>query len=250
MNISDPLTNAFTAGQRGRTGFMRYYFLFLGILYVVVALVGFTPSYQAHFAGQYHIFPIAHIHGSLMAILLFLFVAQTYFVASNNIPLHRKFGMASLFIAPLAWISMLLATRRPLVAEVLPIDHFLFDVLLVQLMLIILFPLLFVWGMLSRRKPQIHKRVMVFLIVIILQVSIDRMRWLHSFNLPKHFGSDIYVYLLLLPLLIFDLITLHRIHKTTLICLAILMAAHFGVSLLFESPRWHKFAFNVTNSMR
>lgn len=250
MKTSDPLANGFITRQRERTGFMRFYFVFLGILYMSVALAGFTPSYQAHFAGEYYIFPIAHVHGALMAILLLLFVVQTYFVASNSIPLHRKVGTASLVIAPLAWISMLLATRRPLIADVLPIDHFLFDVLLVQLMLIILFPLLFVWGMLSRRKPQIHRRVMVFLVVIILQVAIDRMRWLPSFNLPKHFGSDIYVYLLLLPLLIFDLITLRRIHKITLICLAILITAHFAVSLLFESPGWHGFAFNVTNSMR
>lgn len=251
MKFSDSHTNNFNIiGQRSRTGFMRYYLFFLGLLYIVVALVGFTPSYQAHFARQYHIFPIAHIHGALMAMFLLLFVGQTYLVASNNIQYHRKLGMASLVIAPLAWISMLLATRRPLVAEVLPVDHFLFDVLLVQLMLIILFPILFVWGMLARRNPQIHKRVMVFLIVIILQVAIDRMRWLPIFHLPKHFGSDIYVYLLLLPLLIFDLITLRRIHKITLICLAILVAAHFGVSVLFESPDWHKFAFDVTNSIR
>ncbi len=250
MKIQVPLAKGFTTNQRRRTGFMRYYFVILGILYMLVAAVGFTPSYQAHFAGQYHIFPIAHIHGALMAMLLFLFLAQTYFVASDNMALHRKFGMASLIIAPLAWASMLLATRRPLVAEILPIDHFLFDVLLVQLMLIILFPLLFAWGILARRKPEIHKRVMVFLILIILQVSIDRMRWLPNFDLPKHFGSDIYVYLLLLPLLIFDLITIGRIHKTTLICLTILLAAHLGVSLLFGSTSWHKFAFNVTNLMR
>jgi hypothetical protein len=250
MNGQIPLASRSTIVQVSRVGFMRIYFVALGMLYLIIAAIGFTPSYQAHFAGVYHIFPIAHIHGALMAIFLLLFVAQSYLVASGNITLHRKIGAASLVLAPLAWISMLLATRRPLVAEVLPVDHFLFDVLLVQLMLIVLFPVLFTWAIRARRNPAIHKRVMVFLIVVILQVAIDRMRWLPTFHLPKHFGSDIYVYLLLLPLLVFDLITLGRIHKATLICLAILLAGHVGVSILFESPSWHRLAFDLTNRMR
>jgi hypothetical protein len=250
MNGEIPLATHSITNRFRRIGFMRFYFVVLGMFYLLIAAVGFTPSYQAHFAGEYHIFPIAHIHGALMAIFLMLFVAQTYFVASDNLVLHRKIGASSLVLAPLAWISMLLATRRPLVAEVLPMDHFLYDVLLVQLMLIVLFPILFTWAIQKRRQPAVHKRVMVFLIVVILQVAIDRMRWLPTFHLPKHFGSDIYVYVLLLPLLTFDLITLGHIHKTTLICLAILLAGHFGVSLLFESTPWHRFAFDFTNRIR
>lgn len=250
MEIQAPIADVFSLGYPRRKGFMKYYLVVLAVFYIVVAAVGFTPSYQAHFAGQYHIFPIAHIHGALMAMFLLLFLAQTFFIASDNIALHRKFGTASLFLASLAWLSMLLATRRPLVAEVLPVDHFLYDVLLVQLMLILLFPILFIWGVMARTKPEIHKRVMIFLILVILQVSIDRMRWLPNFNLPKHFGSDIYVYLLTLPLLIFDFITLRRIHKTTIICLAILVAAHFAVYVLFETPGWHKFASGMTDLIR
>ena len=250
MKFTVTVTGVLRRDHHKRKGFMQYYFVILAVLYILVAAVGFTPSYQAHFAGYYHIYPIAHIHGALMTIFLLLFLAQTLFVAQGNRALHRKFGTASFFVAAPAWVSMLLATRRPLVAEVLPVDHFLYDVLLVQLMLILLFPILFIWGLAARRKPQVHKRVMCFLLLLILQVSIDRMRWLPSFGLPKHFGSDIYVYLLALPLLAFDLITLGRIHKTTVLCLSILVMAHFGVSVLFNSPSWHKFASSATNFIR
>lgn len=250
MKYKDRVSNFLTGNNSKRTGFMQYYFVTLAVFYIIVAAIGFTPSYQAHFAGEFHIYPVAHIHGALMTIFLLLFLAQTIFIASGNIALHRKCGKASFFVAILVWISMLLATQRPLVAEVLPVDHFLYDVLLVQLILIILFPIFFIWGITVRRKPEIHKRVMCFLFLLILQVSIDRMRWLPSFNLPKHFGSDVYVYLLTLPLLVFDLTTIGRIHKTTVLCLTILATAHLGVSVLYGSASWHKFASEATNFIR
>src|SRR6476661_7374807 len=112
--------------------FLNYYFVALAVFYILVAAIGFTPSYQAHFAGLYHIFPIAHIHGALMSMFLLLFLVQALFIATDRITLHRRYGKLSLILATLVWISMLLATRRPLVAEVLPVDHFLYDVLLVQ----------------------------------------------------------------------------------------------------------------------
>ena len=51
--------NKFIMDEHRQLGFIKYYFVLLAILSLVVALVGFTPSYQAHLAGEYHIFPIA-----------------------------------------------------------------------------------------------------------------------------------------------------------------------------------------------
>jgi hypothetical protein len=56
MNGQIPLASRSTIVQVSRVGFMRIYFVALGMLYLIIAAIGFTPSYQAHFAGVYHIY--------------------------------------------------------------------------------------------------------------------------------------------------------------------------------------------------
>ena len=234
-----------------RPGVWRYFFIALAWLYAVVAVVGFAPNFRDHLAGTYEIHPLAFVHGAIMTAWLALFIAQTSLAASGSMKLHRKLGIASLGLASLIWISMIIATRRPLVAEALPMGHFLFDVLLVQLMVIILFPLYFICGFLARRQPDTHKRLMIFSIAVILQAATDRMYWLlPTFGLPDHWGQDMYVYALLLPLFVFDFVSIGRIHRVTLICTATLISGHAVLNALWGSPAWHHFAFTVTNAMR
>lgn len=237
-----------------RPGFSRYIFVALAALFPIVTFVGFAPSYSEHFTGTYRIHPIAHVHGALMTAWLILFIAQASLAASGAVNLHRKLGLTSLVLAPLMWVSMLVTTWRPLVAEALPVDHFLFDVVLVQLLMILLFPLFVTWGILARRRPGTHKRLMIFATVVLLQAAIDRMhfgmRWLPDIGLPTHWGADVYVYVLLLPLFAFDFLSMRRIHRVTLICAAALLGGHVVVNGLFGSPAWHRFAFDLTNAMR
>ena len=235
----------------GRPGAQRYFFVALAWFYAVVAGVGFAPNLHEYFAGTYKIHPIAWAHGAIMTAWLALFIAQTSLAAWGLVKFHRKLGITSLALAPMVGLSMIIASRRQLLAEVLPMDHFQYDLLLLELVELILFAAFFTWAFLARRRPDSHKRCMIFATAVLLQAAVDRMWWfLPGASLSHHWGQDVYVYALLLPLFVFDVVSLGRIHRVTLICAAMLLSGHALVNALWGSPAWHHFAFAATNSMR
>ena len=136
-----------------RPGAMRYFLFVLSLYYVVVAIVGFTPSYIDFVKGETSIDPIVHVHGVLMASWLGIFITQTWLAADGSIARHRALGLTATGLAALVWISMCVMTVHALQKANFPQDDFLVDVLLVQLYTIILFPVFFIWGFLARGNP-------------------------------------------------------------------------------------------------
>jgi len=234
-----------------RPGFQRYFFVALAWFYAVVAVVGFAPNLHEHFSGAYEIHPVAWIHGAIMTTWLALLITQTTLAASGSVRQHRKLGLLSLALAPLVGLSMIIASRRQLLAEVLPVEHFQYDLLFLEVVELVLFVVFFTWAFLARRRPDSHKRYMIFATAILLQAAVDRMWWfLPGASLSHHWGQDVYVYALLLPLFAFDFVSLGRIHRATLTGTAMLITGHVLANVVWGSPAWHHFAFTATNSMR
>jgi len=228
LQRSEPL-----AGQRA--GASRYFFVALGAFYALVAILGFTPSYL-HYLADIHWF--AHVHGGLMSAWLLLYITQSSLAASGSLRLHRKLGLGGIWLGALIWLSMCTVSVRVRLAFSPAVDSFLWDVLLIELLNIVLLPIFVTWGFLARREPRTHKRLMVFSMAVPLQAAIDRIRWLPDFGLPNHWGADIYVYGLLLPLLLFDLVSSGRIQRVTWIGITALFAGHVAVNLLWGAPLW------------
>lgn len=231
------------AGQR--TGGWRYFFVVLGVLYALVALAGFVPAYHRYFEGLRDLHWATHVHGAIMGAWIALFIAQASLAASNSPALHRRVGVAGFVLAALVWLSMCVVSVRVRTSPVPPVDSFLWDVLLIELMLIVLVPIFTISGLRARRSPQVHKRLMVFALAVALQASIDRIRWLPKPDLPVHWGSDLYVYLLLLPLIAFDFAQVGRIRRITALGFAALFAGHIVVNSLWGSPAWHRLVHAV-----
>ena len=73
------------------------------------------------------------------------------------------------------------------------------------------------------------------------QPGMDRMLWLPAPGYPTtHWGLDLYVYLLLVPLYLYDAITLRRIHPATLWGTAVLLLGHVASNLAWGNPAWHR----------
>jgi hypothetical protein len=107
-----------------------------------------------------------------------------------------------------------------------------------------LFGLFFAWGMVVRKKDTTaHKRLLLLATIVILQPAIDRIRFLPGLD-AAFFMRFLYLDLLLIPLLIYDWLTLKRIHKITwmgAICIGLVQA---GNVIGYESRAWHQFWFN------
>jgi hypothetical protein len=140
-----------------------------------------------------------------------LYTVQAGFVTHGNLKRHRQVGWAATALAAAVWISMGVATIVALERFDPDPDKFAFIVkpLLIQLGSMVVFPVFVTWAVLARRQALWHKRLMTFATFVLVQAALDRMYWLPKEGLPMfwHSGLRLYV-LLMLPLFIFDIVTL------------------------------------------
>ncbi len=232
---------------RIRSLYIRWFFVAMAGLFPIIAVLGFTPSYQAILQGSLHVHWVVHVHGALITSWLLVFFTQAIFAAKGNFKFHRNLGLASVVLGLLVWIFMWTVSIHVLIANHPPVESFLFDLILMELNSIITFGLFFSWGMLVRKKDSAaHKRLLFLATVVLLQAAIDRMHWLPMFGLNYPGVFFIYLDMLLIPLFIYDLLILKRIHKISLFGVAFLITVQLTVSIIWGSPAWRSFWFNLT----
>lgn len=216
-------------------------------LYVAVAVTGFGPNYQDIIKGASKPHWLVHAHGALMSGWLLLFLAQATLAARGHLKFHRQLGLASVALGLLLWFTMGAVTLHMLIAYRPPQGHFMFDLTLMALNGMATFGLFFVWGMLIRKNDSsAHKRLLLLATQVTLQAAIDRIHWLPMFGISYPYIYFMYMDALLIPLFIYDAVTLRRIHRITWFGSAFIIAAQLGVWSLWASPAWHKFWFNLT----
>jgi len=233
--------------KRSKTGTRkaRYFFVFMAILFPVITFIGFYPSYRDMEAGTLKIHWLTHIHSAVMTSWLLLYLIQTLLAATGNIKIHRRLGMLAFGLGILFFIFMGIVSFHILIVNHPPEGSFLFDLLTLELFEMLTFGLFFTWGMLLRKKNAgAHKRLITLVTITLLFAPIDRMG-LPSLGLE---GSATFIYLdiLLIPVFLYDLITLRRIHKFTWMGTAILIFLQVIASNALGSPSWHKFWFEAT----
>jgi hypothetical protein len=229
----------------------RYFFVVMSFLFLIMSVVGFVPSYQAMYNGTRK-FPIhwfAHVHGVLMTTWLLMFIAQTVLAAKGHLKFHRQLGLFSVGLGVLIWISMWVASARALIGFDPPVDHFLFDVLIIQFYGIVLFGLFFSWGILERKYGAAHKRLLFLSTLVLMQAGIDRMHWLPGLHTALYIRF-FYLDVLLIPLFIYDWFILKRIHKVTWIGSLLYIVSQITVTMTWGSPVWHTFWFNLMDEFR
>lgn len=224
----------------------RFFFVAMAILFLAIALFGFVPTYQRMGKRLFPLHWFAHVHGAMMAGWLVVFLVQSILGATNRLKFHRQLGQFSVVLGVLIWISMGIISVVTLIADRPPENHFLFDVLILELYLMALFGLFFTWGILERKNAVPHKRLLFLATLLLIQAGIDRIRWLpgiHSALEVRFYYLDAFVLLLF----IYDLIMLRRIHKVSAIGALIIVIAQVIVVQSWGSPAWHKFWFHLIN---
>ena len=233
------------------TGASHHFFVGIGAWCIVLAIVGFVPSFQAYFAGEFDIPPIVHVHGALMMSWLVLYTTQARFAARGNLRRHRRMGWLATGLAAAVWISMGVATVAALRHYAPDEAPFLVKPLLIQLGTLAVFPVFFVGAVLARRQADWHKRLMTLATFVLVQAALDRMHWLPGLDLPGFWETGVRGYvLLLLPLFAFDLATLRRIHPATLLGSGLIVAMHGVVSFYWADEGWNQLARHVWMGLR
>jgi hypothetical protein len=175
------------------------------------------------------------------------FAFQAYLGASGQVALHRRVGPFAVAVGWIAWLSMIFVEVRALIVHPIPQDLREFDWMLPGPLIYLTVPILLVWAVRERRRPEWHKRLMTFVLFLGLLAPIERFLWIPADNgfLPFLGALDL---CLLAPIVGYDLYTRSgRLHAATVRATLVLLAGEAILCALWGTDRWHQFASVVVH---
>ena len=231
-----------TAPSWSRDTGSRFYRI-CAIAALVVAIAGFFLTYvRPMAAGAFEGPPRAHVHGALLTAWLLLVIAQAFLVR-KRLHLHRKLGWAALVLAPMITLSTVLVGAEGARRDIVRVGASGADQVIGTITTPLIFLLLVCAALLTRRKPQWHKRLILLATVAMLWPA--WFRWRHF--LPEMPRPDVWlgVVLAYVPVAIAairDRVRFGAVHPAYLTAGLALIAEQIAEVLLFGTPGWHRAA--------
>jgi hypothetical protein len=160
----------------------RYFYGIAALTMLVIMLAGFYPFYLRGegMAGRKispELLTLVVIHGASMTGWVVMFLVQALLIPTRNRRLHMKLGWAAVAVAVVVSVSGFMVA----VESVRPVPAILFwgmayrQFLLVMLAEVALFSLFVLAGVLSRKRPKIHRAMMLLATLSILAGATVRM---------------------------------------------------------------------------
>lgn len=210
---------------------------YLGFAMVAAALVlaGFSRTFFLPVLRRTFTAPwFVYVHGTLFLVWITLLVSQASLVVRRQVALHRRLGRAAVVLIPCMVISAVVvaswATARDY--RVTPEDRiiaFYFG----ELMDMVMFGGLATAAYLMRRRPAVHKRLMLLATLALLGAAIGRIPVIGD-------ASNSVTLAMLGAIVVADLMTLRRVHYATLIGGAAFLLGVYSEEPLGATPQWLK----------
>lgn len=222
----------------------RFYFG-MSVAILLSIAVGFGPSFYIRglvppYAPVAPLTPLVIVHGLVFTSWVFVFMAQTAFISSHRVDLHKAFGY---WAAGLAAAMVVLGT----VTSAYAIHHFppppgvsSLSWFAVPIFDMPTFAVLMTLGILNRHRAQWHKRYMLIAMLIMLPPALGRLPLPAAIPLPlKIFGlPDLF----LLALVVWDLRSRGKLHPVTIGAGAFLVATQVVRLSVWNTEPWLAFA--------
>ena len=253
MATSDLTSGAFAQSPL-RIRMERFFFPFMALLIIAAVFLGFARTFFLAPLYRYHL-PnlLVAIHGVVFASWIALFAVQTSLVALGRTGLHRKLGILGAILVGLvfamAYAVMLEGVHRnftiPGQESITPRDRA--QILALDTVGINASFAMFVAGLLLRRSPQTHKRLMLFGTIAMVGPAIAR--WPFAFIASKPPLVGIIMQLLGIAVLAFDLLTSRRVHRATWLGVATLFLVPLIAIPLSGTPFWLNFLESLKQAL-
>lgn len=208
---------------------------------MAVVLVGFWKTFiLPSFKGTFTAPPVIYIHGALLFTWTLFLVTQSILIRRKNLKLHRKIGWAGPVFAVAVAISTIAAGVYVLQRDVaagggqIAISSF-----LGTLTTPIIFVTLVTAGIIYRRRPEIHKRLMLLAMISISWAAFGRFR--HYF---PPFEQSLLVFQGIIPTsmilvgMLWEKFTKGRIHPVYFIAGLPLLVESLAEIYFFDSSGW------------
>jgi hypothetical protein len=161
-----------------RRHFDRRLFLAAAIAFPIIVLAGFGRTY--YFMRLFDAPPlssaIVHVHGLLMTAWVALFATQVWFISSKRVRLHQRLGYIGIGLAALIIAVGLVTALRAAKygSSSTPPGAAPMAFLIVPLFDLVMFAILFGGAVYFRRRPAVHKRLMLLTAINFLPPALAR----------------------------------------------------------------------------
>jgi uncharacterized membrane protein YozB (DUF420 family) len=204
---------------------------------LVTVFFGFAPTYYLldSFAT---VTPLVHVHAAVFTAWVLLLLTQTALVTAGRVNLHRRLGIAGGVLAPLLLIVGA-ATTIAVAQRISGPPHFAPPGrAMLALVTLVAFGLTAGLGLVKRRNPQAHKRLLLIATINLTLAAVNRL------PLPQLIDSTAGRFaaadLLLLPLIAWDVVTRGRPHPMTVLGVAITITNEGLQLVLSSSAAWNE----------
>jgi hypothetical protein len=154
----------------------RYFYLWMAGAYVLVAFGGFIPTFWARVAdGTFHAPPIVYVHGAILFTWTCFYFAQTALVSARRTMDHRAWGLAGIALFSVLMCTILVTQMAVLKRDgALGMGDAARRFAAVTLCAWPMMAALFTMAIVNIRRPHVHKRFMMLLMIGMLTPAIAR----------------------------------------------------------------------------
>ncbi len=220
----------------------RVFYSGMAILLCIVVFIGFSPTYfQAGMMRAPLPSPIIHIHGAVFTLWMLLFVVQATFISARRVQWHRSFGTVAFCLPPLMIVLGVLAALDALHRghRIGPLDPAVSAAL--PLIGIVAFAVVMCAAWRARRRPDAHKRLVLIATTGLVAAAFGRFPWARI-GYPPAAGAVTGLGIMLLVLIVYELITIRRVHRSTMWAAPLIFASVALAVPIGMTPVWHAFA--------
>jgi hypothetical protein len=214
-------------------------------LIALIVFIGFARTY--YLAGMFGAKPLAapivHVHGAVFTSWIALLFVQSTLVGTGHTAIHRRLGLVGLALAPLIVILGVLVANEMLhrTSAIPGFDSPL--IFAVALSEVAGFAVPVFVALRFRRKSAIHKRLI--LIGTIAMTTAGFGRWPIAFLLHKPLPAMLAAFALLLLLVAYDLQTMRRAHRATMLGSAWVVFIELSGFAIGHTAAWHAVSAHV-----
>ncbi len=237
-----------TFDHRDRARFReRVFYTGMALAILITVFAGFSRTFylRPYFQTQ-KLIPLLILHGMVFSSWIVLFITQTSLVAARRTRTHMRLGIAGGVVASLmlviGTITAIVRAKSPSpIPGVNPLSF-----LTIPLFDMLVFGILVGSAFYFRRKPDVHKRLMLLSTIGILPAAIARLPFdfIQRSGPLAFFGlADLFI----IPCLIFDFATRGKPHRATVLGGALIVISHPLRMVIGSTHAWIAFATWLTH---
>jgi hypothetical protein len=225
--------------------------VWIGVVWVAI-LAGFGMDF-ARYVGEAPAPPvILHVHATVYVLWLALVTLQILWVEMGKLRRHKQLGWLTVAVSVL---MVPLGLAAAMVDQVRQVTHpdYAPQFLALEFEEMITFSVFMIAGVIFRRNPAAHKRLMLLSAVAISDAGFARI-WLIGIKMeiPGLFGWWLQyfwgIFLILIAMAAWDLWRWRRIHPAVLFGAAFLWTGEIITTILNFSPTWREMMVRLVNA--